>query len=241
MSFSNLIFDDVTGPVHISLGSSNRPRSSQESRPPAVARNISFSNIHGTVTTNPPQLPGVPFTSNYRPGEGHSCITLNCVGGATLENITFDNVHLTFGGGGTAEEAARRDLPQIAGEYFMLGPMPAYGFYARNAQAISLSNIRFQVSQPDLRPAVIFDHVDDAAINGLSVDGNQQAESVLRLIDSKQVSLTAPRLLTPAAVFLQLEGAASNGITVDGGDLSKAGAPLACKNGAENTAVKIRG
>jgi hypothetical protein len=241
MSFSNLIFDDVTGPIHISLGPSNRPQSFQESRPPAVARNISFNNIHGTVTTNPPQLPGVPFTSNYRPGEGHSCITLNCVGGATLENITFENVHLTFGGGGTAEDAARRDLPQIAGEYFMLGPMPAYGFYARNAQAITLSNIRFQVSYPDLRPAVIFDHVYDAAINGLGVDGNQHAESVLRLIDSNQVLLTALRLLTPAAVFLQLEGVASNGITVDGGDLSKAGAPLACKNGAKNTAVRIRG
>jgi hypothetical protein len=50
---------------------------------------------------------------------------LNCVGDAILENISFDDIHLTFGGGGTAEDAARRDLPRIAGEYFMLGPMPA--------------------------------------------------------------------------------------------------------------------
>jgi hypothetical protein len=27
------------------------------------------------------------------------------------------------------------------------------------------------VSQPDLRPALILDHVEDAAINGLSVQG----------------------------------------------------------------------
>jgi hypothetical protein len=33
-----------------------------------------------------------------------------------MENISLENVHLTFGGGGTAEDAARRDLPQIAGE-----------------------------------------------------------------------------------------------------------------------------
>jgi hypothetical protein len=38
------------------------------------------------------------------------------VGGATLEKISFENISLTVGGGGTAEDAARRDLPQLAGE-----------------------------------------------------------------------------------------------------------------------------
>jgi polygalacturonase len=239
MSFSNIVLDDVTGPIHISIGPSNRPRSGPDSGP-AITRNISFSNIHGTVTTNPSQLPDVAFPSTARPGEGHSCITLNCVGDAILENISFDDVHLTFGGGGTSEDAARRDLPRIAGEYFMLGPMPAYGFYARNARGLTLQNVRFQVSSPDLRPALIFDHVEDAAINGLSVQGNQQAESVVRFIDSKQTLLTATRLLTPAAVFLQLEGAANEGIAIDGGDLSKAATSLAYKNGATEKSVKLR-
>jgi hypothetical protein len=165
---------------------------------------------------------------------------LNCVGGATLENISFDDIHLTFGGGGTAEDAARRDLPEIAGEYFMLGPMPAYGFYASNARGITLQNIRFQVASPDLRPALIFDHVEDVAINNLSVEGNQQAESVVRFIDTKQTLMTATRLLTPASVFLQLEGAANDAITIDGGDLSRAATSLVCKNGATEKAVKLR-
>ncbi len=154
MSFSNLVLQDVTGPINISVGPSSRQDASPaaQPKPPAIARNISFSNIHGTVTTNPGPLPDYPFSNNYRPGEGHSCITLNCVGGATLENISFDNIHLTFGGGGTAEDAGRRDLPQIAGEYFMLGPMPAYGLYARNSRGVTLQNVRFQVKEPDLRP-----------------------------------------------------------------------------------------
>jgi hypothetical protein len=208
--------------------------------PPAAARNISFTNIHGTVTTDPPQLPGVPFTSRYRPGEGHSCITLNCVGDATLDHITFDNVHLIFGGGGTAEEAARRDLPQIAGEYFILGPMPAYGLYARNVRALTLNNVRFELRQPDLRPALIFDHVEDSAISSFSIQSNREAESALRFIDSKDVLLTAARLLTPAAVFLQLEGNSNEKITIDGGDLSKAVTPVACRNGALKEAVTLR-
>src|SRR5260370_10303105 len=65
MSFSNLILKDVTGPIHISIGPSARrnpsaaPATPPEPEPadpsnPAIVRNISFSNIHGTVTTNPP-------------------------------------------------------------------------------------------------------------------------------------------------------------------------------------------
>jgi hypothetical protein len=241
MLFSNIVLDDVTGPIHISIGPSQRHTdSSGPGSSPAVVRNISFSNIHGTVTTDPPPLPDYPFKSDYRPGEGHSCITLNSIGDAVIENISFDNVHLTFGGGGTAEEAARRDLPQISGEYFMLGAMPAYGLYARNARGLTLQNVRFQVSKPDLRPALVFDHVEDAAINGLNVQGNHDGESVLRFIDSKYTLLTATRLLTPAAVFLQLEGSSNEGISIDGGDLTKADTPVAFKNGATEKAVKLR-
>jgi hypothetical protein len=217
-----------------------QPTVPKETRPPAVARNISFSNISGTVTTNPPQLPETTLTSDARPGEGHSCITLNCIGDATLENISFDNIHLTFGGGGTAEDAARRDLPKIAGEYFMLGPMPAYGFYARNSHGLTLQNVRLQVSTPEMRPAVIFDHVEDAAVNGLSVQANPSAESALRCINSKQILLTAPRLLSPAAAFLQLEGVENENIKIDGGDVSKAVTIFAYKDGATKKAVQLR-
>jgi hypothetical protein len=258
ISFSNLVLKDVTGPIHISIG----PRPEKPAVPgapavpsinyepstgaapgdttPVTLRNISFSNIHGTVTTDPPQLTESLVTSNSNPGERHSCITLNCVGESTMENVSFDNIHLTFGGGGTAEDAARRDLPMVAGEYFALGPMPAYGFYARNVQGLTLQNIRFQVATPDLRPALILDHVRDVAINGLNVECNQSAESALRFISSKDVLLTASRLLTPANVFLQLEGAGNEHITLDGGDVSKATQALTLKDNASEAAIRLR-
>ena len=248
MSFSNIVLQDVTGPISISVGPSANATAAPgataaavaNGTPPGIVRNISFSNIHGTVTTDPPQLSDVPFTSQIRPGEGHSCIVLNAIGDAVVENISFSDVHLTFGGGGTAEEAARRDLPEVAGEYFMLGPLPAYGLYARRARGVTLQNVRFQVATPELRPALILDHVDDAAINGLSVEGNLKAESVLRVIDSRDVFVTATRVLTPSSTFLQLEGSANQRITIDGGDLSKAAAPVAFKSGATARAVKVR-
>jgi hypothetical protein len=158
-----------------------------------------------------------------------------------MENVSLDNIHLTFGGGGTAEDGARRDLPEIAGEYFMMGPMPAYGLYARGVRGLTMQNIRFQVSAADLRPAVIFDQVTDATIQNLSVEGNVQAESTLRFAGCKQVLISAPRVLTQAATFLQLEGSGNDRIVVDGGDISKAATALAFKGSASNSAVKLRG
>ena len=255
ISFSNLVLDDVTGPIHVGVGprrtiapeNANAPVKDDMSTgappgttTPAVMRNISFSHIHGNVTTNPAQLAETELTSSANPGEKMSCITFNCVGGATMENISLEDINLTFGGGGTVEDGARRNLPEIAGEYFMLGPMPAYGLYVRGVHGFTAQNLRLRVSSPDLRPAVIFDNVTDAAVSGISVDGNSGAETVVRMIDSKQVLVTSPRLLTPAAVFLQMEGAGNERVTIDGGDISYATKPLIFQNGATEKVVKLR-
>jgi hypothetical protein len=251
--------DDVTGPIHIGLGPVGRRNRSatqpgtqpidltieepteRADRRTGIVRNISFSNIRATVTSNPSALPGLPFPQDYRDGELRTCVVLNGVGEQRLENISFDNVHITYGGGGTAEDAAIRNVPQRAGEYFELGRIPAYGMFARGVRGLTMNNVRFQVEQPDLRPALILDHVEDAAISGLNVQGNPQGESVLRFIESKQALLTATRVLTPAAAFLRVEGASSDGIIVDGGDLSKAAMPLAFADGADEKSVKLRG
>jgi hypothetical protein len=118
--------------------------------------------------------------------------------------------------------------------------MPAYGFYARNSRSITLSNVRFQVASPELRPAVVFDHVEDSVISGLSVQGNASAESVVRFTAVSDVLFTGARVLTQSSAFLQLEGTANERITIDGGDLSKSSALLAFKDGATAEAVKLR-
>ena len=42
-------------------------------------------------------------------------------------------------------------LPEFAGEYFMLGPIPAYGLYARGVRGLTLQNIR--LADCDIRSA----------------------------------------------------------------------------------------
>jgi hypothetical protein len=238
--FSNLILQDVTGPISINLNNRARQGAANAAAPKGFLRNITFRGIRGNVVSEGREFDDIAFKQNYRPGETRQCIVLNGIGDAFMDEIVFDDVRIKYAGGGTTEEA-QREVPQVAGEYFEVGTPPAYGLFARNVRGLTLNNVRFDVDKPDLRPAMVLDHVTDAAINGFSAQGNPQAKSVLRFVETRDILLTASRVLTPAAVFLQVEGAASQGITIDGGDISKATAPLAFESGAAKTAVKLRG
>lgn len=240
--FSNLVLKDVTGPISIDLNNRGRNDASAQAQPAApkgFLRNISFSNIRASVVSEGGQFEDIAFAQNYRPGETRQCIVLNALGDCFLEDITLDDVRITYGGGGTAAEA-QVQVPQAAGEYFEVGTPPAYGLYARNVRGLTMNNVRFQVEKPDLRPAVVLEHVTDGAINGLNAQGNPEAKSVVRFVDTQDVLLTASRVLTPAAAFLQVEGAASKGIVVDGGDISKAASALKFEAGAGKTAARVR-
>jgi hypothetical protein len=241
VSFSNLVMQNVTGPISICLGPRNRRPADGTAPLPTegVVRNISFRGIHATVSV-PVQFPDVPFTSAYNPGEIKSCIGLSGVG-ATIENISFDDVHVTFPGGGTAEDGALRDVPKVVGEYYAAGVFPAYALYARNVRGLTLNNVRFEAAGGELRPAIVFDHVADAAVNGMSVQADPKAESVARLIDSRDVLLSATRVIAPGPTFLRVEGADSRGIVIDGGDLSKAAGAVSVGAGAAESSVKVRG
>ncbi len=255
ISFSNLVMKDVTGPISIGLGPQQRRPTQPAQAPganatetnktpaqgekPGIVRNISFHGIQVTVA-KPVQLSDVPFVSGYNPGEVFSCIVLNGMAEGFLENINFHDVHVTFPGGGTAEQAAVRDVPKVAGEYYEIGVPPAYALFARNVRGLTLHNVRFELTADDLRPAVVFDHVKDAAVNGLSVQGVERAESLLRFIETSDVLLSGSRVLTPSAVFLQVEGAASKQIAIDGGDFSRAAGPLSFKAGAPRESVRLR-
>ncbi len=238
--FSNLVLKDVTGPITISLNNRRRTPVEGDPAPKGFVRNITFQGIRVTVVAEGGQYSDIAFSQNYRPGETRQCIVLNAIGDAFMENIALYDVQVTYGGGGTAEEAAR-EMPQVAGEYFEVGTPTAYGLYARSVRGLSLNNVRFDVAKPDLRPAVVLDRVTDGTIGSLSAQGNAEAKSVLRFVETRDVLVTSPRVLTPAAAFLEVEGAGSQGITIDGGDISKAKTPLAFAAGAAKNAVRLRG
>jgi len=245
-TFSNIIMKNVTGPIGIGFSgtsNNNNPNNQNAARP--YIRHVVFNAIRATTIKQPVNHPDIPFDVHVYEGEKNSCITLNAMGDYFLEDISFTDIHVKFAGGGTAEQAAKRDVPNVAAEYFGVwdkppGGPPAYGMYARNVKGLTLQNIRFEYEEADARPAVIFDNVQDASITGLSAQGSPQTE-LLRLINSKDILFTATKLLTPAKAFLQAEGTGCENIIVDGGDIGKAVTRIVLKDGAKKEAVKLTG
>lgn len=240
ITFSNLIMKNVTGPISIGLDSTRR-NPNQITAPPTrgIVRNVAFNGIRATVVAQGKQHDDLPWPQRFRPGETRQCIVLNGVGEDFLENISFHDVHVTYEGGGTTEEATR-EIPKMAGEYFEIGTPPAYGMFARNVRGLTLNNVRFEVKTEDLRPAVVFENVSDGTINGLSAHGNPKAEALLRFSNVREVLLSAARVLTSAAAFLKLMGPGNDRITIDGGDISKVTKPLVLAGGATAKAVKLK-
>ena len=237
--FSNLVLRDVTGPISINVSDRMRGDSAGGVREPGYVRGVTFQNIRAEVTSEGKQYSDIPFNQNYRPGEMRQCIVLNAIGDAVIEDIVFSDVRVRYGGGGTAEEAAR-EVPQIAGEYFEIGTPPAYGLFARNVRGLTLANVRFDVEHPDLRPAVLLKNVSDAGMSGLSAQGNPGAAALMRLVDVRDALLSGSRVTAPAIAFVAVEGAGSRNITVEGGDLSKAARVFTLAAGAPQDAVKLR-
>jgi hypothetical protein len=238
--FSNLILRNVTGPITLGLDSTRRnPDPNAPTLPRGVVRNIQFNGIRATVVAEGKQHEDLRWPQKFRPGETRQCIVLNGVGEDVIENVSFHDVHITYEGGGTAEEAAR-EVPKLAGEYFEIGTPPAYGMYARNVRGLSLNSVRFEVTKADFRPALVFDNVSDVAIHALSAEANPKAESLLRFTKVREVLLSAARVLTESSVFLKLIGPDNAGITIDGGDISKSAKVIAYAGGATAKAVKLR-
>ena len=238
--FSNLVMTNVTGPISIGLDSTRRNANPNAAPAPrGVVRNIQFNGIRATVVAEGKQHADLPWPQKFRPGETRQCIVLNGVGEDFLENISFQDVHVTYEGGGTAAEAAR-EVPKLAGEYFEIGTPPAYGLYARNVRGLTLNNVRFEVKTSDLRPAVVFENVADASAHALSAEANLKAESLLRFTNVRETLLSACRVLTAGSAFLKLLGPDNHNITIDGGDISKAEKPVVFAGGATSKAVKLK-
>ena len=245
LCFSNIVMKNVTGPISIAFGRPNRGNGSSGAATgaPSFLRNVSFNGIRATVVPQPVNHPDIPFDVKVNNGEQYSCITLNGMDDAFLEDISFTDVHVTYAGGGTAAMAAK-PVPPVNAEYFGVwagepyGP-PAYGLYARNVKGLRLQNVRFDYQQPDARPAMVFDNVQDALVNGFSAQGSPDT-ALLRFVNTKDVLLTATRVLTPAPAFLAIAGAPSDGIIIDGGDLRKAARTTLLEDGAQEKSVLVR-
>lgn len=227
--FSNIVMDNVKGPISIRLsGWDMGPYTglwtsfSDSNWRAGKLEHVLFENIRATVprAIEPvPELAAVPEgwlnLTNLNSG-----IHITGTAHTRPRHITFSNIDISFAGGGTAEQAARRQVPDLEQDYpemYMFGELPAYGLYMHHVSGVILNNVRFTLDSADLRPAIVCSDVDDLEINGFSAMGDQLAESLIRLENSKNIYLFDSRPLNKVNTFVRIEGADSENIHIGKG------------------------
>jgi hypothetical protein len=229
MVFSNLVMDNVGGPISIRLAGWKGPENvwsvfDDSNWKAGTLEHIQFDNIRARVMAD-----GIK-----------SCIQVTGTACTRPRHISFSNMDISFPGGGTAEEAARRDVPDIEHSYpeiGMFGILPAYGLYAHHADGLVLNNVRFETRGEELRPAMDCFDVTDLELAGFRASGHARAEAVVRLRATRRVLVHGSRPLDASPTFLRVEGAGSGDIHLRGNALPEAAREVECAAGADSAGV----
>jgi hypothetical protein len=225
----NIAMHEVEGPFFLRLG--NRaarlhvPGVAREGYEPddapipvGVLRNVMISNIRATVTPVEVKDPMMRVDVDDKAKIG---MMITGIPGYVVENVTFSDIHVTFPGGGTREDAAI-EVPEdekMYPEQFFFGALPTYGAYLRHVKGITFHNVRFELAEPDVRPAIYAEDVEDLELSAFRAEGNPEADAVVRLLDARRVFIHGSRPLTEVPAFVRVEQGDPDEILLEANDL----------------------
>lgn len=98
-------------------------------------------------------------------------------------------------------------------------PLPAWGLYARNVQALQLENVRLGVAKDDARPAMIVEHVGTIDLDALKLPRGADPPVVLNDVREVRSSTMSITLVPAKCLDLSVTAMPLAAIaTVEGGD-----------------------
>ena len=138
VNYRDITIKGAACPIFIRLN--NRLRSGDPDKKTGAVKNIKISNL--TVTNSQPGEKGWPRTC-----------AITGLPGSPLENISLENVKIVYRGGGKKLLDAGSPLPEET-PIKKLGPLPASGFYIRDAKGITFRNVAVAFESADQRPVI---------------------------------------------------------------------------------------
>ncbi len=212
---SNIRMQNVRAPIFVRLGERKKKEGS-------FLRNVLIEGVdaEGAIVTS--SITGVP---GLRPSD-----------------ITISNCRMRTVAGGDAAWT-HREIPEVADKYpecWMMGHLPAYGFYVRHADRVRLRNVEYITDKPDGRPAIVCDDVNDAIFNGLELSRPEGDAPLLDLRDTRRAFVYGSRSPEGNKVFAQVSGSGSGGIVLLGNALNAGERAVSYSGGAAKSAAKVK-
>ncbi len=142
----------------------------------------------------------------------------------SIENVTLSNIHLSFEGTGTREDAARdvAEKPDSYPESTMFGTLPAYGFFCRHVRGLRFQNLRLETTAADYRHGMVLDDVKDAVLDSIDAPFAAGAAGMILCANSQDVLIRNCRPPDGTELFLDLRGPLTKNILLLSNDLSRA-------------------
>lgn len=133
---SNITMRDiVNSPIFLRLGARQR---SPKGTPLGKIKRVTISNV------------------NVYNADSKYASIISGVPGASVEDVSLNNIRISYQGGAAAEDAAlvptenEKDYP----EPLMFGKIPASGFFIRHVKNIEFTNVKLTFQSPDFRPSL---------------------------------------------------------------------------------------
>ncbi len=88
-------------------------------------------------------------------------IMITGIPGHSIEDVTLENIQISYPGRGTEADAKREVSEDIARypEQFFFGPLPAWGAYIRHAKNVTFKNVKMELRESDARERIVLDDV----------------------------------------------------------------------------------
>ena len=214
VTISNIRMQNVRTPIFVRL-------EARKQSDVSFLRNVSIDNVDASGAIITSSITGVP--------------------GLRPSNISVTNCHIR-----TVEQGQKdwvhRDIPEVTEHYpeaWMMGRLPAYGFYLRHADRVQLRNIEFITDKPDARPAIVCDDVSDVTLSGLQLAAPVDGAPLIDLRDTRRALVTGMRSPAGVKVFAQISGANSSEIALQGNTLDPRQKAVEYSDGAIEGAAKV--
>jgi hypothetical protein len=145
--------------------------------PPGRIRGVYIGNVKVQVPAGKPDAgyqmegPRELFEHNIFPA------SISGIPGHHVSDITLENIEIAYNGNPKEYIAfsnidSLENIPEKIGDYpefSMFGELPAWGFYVRHADNITMKNIKLSATGDEYRAACIFDDMDGLELNGVKI------------------------------------------------------------------------
>jgi polygalacturonase len=193
----NVVIDNIHA---VNTGNAIFIRLGQRTGEVGTLRNIVLRNFTIEVAFERPDYaydirgPALPYFHNTFPS------SITGLPGHPVQDVLLENIEILYPGRGNSGLAYRSlyrldDIPEKASaypEFSMFGELPAWGFYVRHMEGLTMRNIKLRIGADDYRPAFVFDDVDNLNLEAIEIEGDRKPNPIVLhqsrhiMIDGKQ-------------------------------------------------------